>query len=153
VTVDDEVSGARESRRSVLRKIAVGGAVAWSAPVLLSSPASAATGSPQPTTTTESTLPPQCDSGPWECGNDLVLCGTSGLDGICNCDTDVHGNDFCWGNFPCGDPRVVDCAANTDCPPGWACTTTCCGQTCAPPCDGTFGESQGVQGGPTAVAA
>jgi hypothetical protein len=33
------------------------------------------------------------------------------------------------------------CEANTDCPPGWACVTSCCGQTCAPPC-GTCADSQ-----------
>jgi hypothetical protein len=149
--VDDEVRGAGESRRSVLKKIAVGGAVAWSAPLLLSSPAVAQTGTPEPTTTPTTEFLP-CTSGPWECGDGLVICGNAGLDGICVCDVDVHGNDFCWGNFPCGDPGAVTCTANSDCQSGWVCATTCCGQTCVPPCDGTFGQSQVVQG-PTAIAA
>jgi hypothetical protein len=51
------------SRRVVLKRIAVGAAVAWSAPTLVSIPAAAAQGSPQPAPTsttapTTPTLPP-----------------------------------------------------------------------------------------------
>jgi len=152
VIVDDRPTDELQSRRNVLKRIAVGGAVAWSAPVLLSSAAAAATESPVPTTTSTTTEPLPCTSGQWQCGDPIVLCGSAGLDGICVCDVDVHGADFCFGNFPCGDPRAVACTANSDCPTGWACVTSCCGQTCAPPCDGTFGAGFRIQGA-TAVAA
>jgi hypothetical protein len=141
-----------DSRRSALKKLAVGGAAVWAAPAVLSSTASAAPGSPPPTTTTTTTVPQVCiGNGDWVCGNPLVICGTAGLNEICICEVDVEGNDICWGNFPCSDPRAVVCSSNADCLPGWKCASTCCGTTCTPPCDGTFGGNNAGQGELTAA--
>jgi hypothetical protein len=136
--MDEEQQGSE--RRDFLKKMAVGGAVAWTAPVVLSSKAGAAeTGSPAPTTSSSTTVPEVCiGRGDWECGEELVICGDAGLGGICICEVDLEGNDICWGNFPCADPRAIVCEENSDCEPGWKCATTCCGTTCVPPCDGTF---------------
>jgi hypothetical protein len=59
--MDDRTDGDSRgavSRRVVLRRIAAGAAVAWSAPTLVSIPAAAAQGSPQPTPPTTTAPPP-----------------------------------------------------------------------------------------------
>jgi hypothetical protein len=143
-----------ETRRDVLKKIAIGGAMAWTAPVILSSTAHAATkGSPVPTsTTTDTTVPEVCiGNGDWECGDPQVLCGDQGLGGVCICEVDVEGNDICWANVSCGDPRVRVCTQNSDCDPGWKCASSCCGTTCLPPCDGTIPNNLRVPAGATAA--
>lgn len=70
----------------------------------------------------------------WTCGEEIAQCGTGGLGDLCVCDQDVEGNSFCWGNFICGDPGTDACDSNADCGEGFACVTSCCGQTCAPVC-------------------
>jgi len=134
---EEEQSG---DRRDFLKKVAVGGAVAWTAPVVLSSRASAqSTGSPPPTTSSSTTVPEVCvGNGDWVCGDPPVICGDQGLGGLCICEVDLEGNDICWGNIICADPRVVVCADNSDCLPGWKCASSCCGTACLPPCDGSF---------------
>lgn len=124
--MDEDVTGG-QSRRDALKKIAGAGAVAWTAPMVLSSPASAQ----------QASRFTQCRGIDWNCGDAFALCGDQGLGGICICDITVEGTDFCWGNYPCAATTV--CAASSECPPGWMCVSSCCGpQTCAPPCDGTF---------------
>ena len=67
--MDEEQTG--DHRRDFLKKVAVGGAVAWTAPVVLSSRASAGeTGSPPPTSSTDTTVPEVCiGNGDWVCGD------------------------------------------------------------------------------------
>jgi hypothetical protein len=150
----DEGQKGADDRRDFLKKMAVGGAVAWTAPVVLSSSASAGVvGSPPPSTTTTE-VPEVCvGNGDWVCGDEPVICGDQGLDGICICEVDLEGNDICWGNIICADPRVVVCEDNSDCLPGWRCASSCCGTACLPPCDGSFQNPGGrvAQSGLTAA--
>jgi hypothetical protein len=122
------------SRRKIIKRLGAGTALAWSAPVLssLATPAYA------------QVSPGACPA--WDCGQSIIECaGTPCGIGPCVCDLDVHGNPACWDNISCGDPNVIACTANSDCAPGWVCTTNCCGQTCLPPCGecGPGGSEQG----------
>ena len=127
--IDDVVGGRSTdgiSRRRMLKRIGAAGAVAWATPVIssLTTPAFAQTVSPG-----------ACPA--WNCGDPITQCGgkacPEGL-GICICDDDVDGNPFCWNDFDCNDVGAVACETNADCANGWRCTSSCCGQTCAPPC-------------------
>lgn len=113
------------SRRSALKRIGVGAAVVWSAPALLS------TGNAFGAPTSDNPLCSPGNCTDYTCGG-YTQCGTEGLFGICVCDITVEGNCFCWANFYCS--TVSACNGTADCPAGYACVTTCCGQTCAPPC-------------------
>src|SRR5437763_17209287 len=127
--MDDEREQQGLSRRDVIKRAAVVGAVAWTAPVISSirTPAFAASRAP-------------CPGTDWQCGDPIVSCGTGcGTLNQCICDVDVAGNTFCWDDFSC-DPAcgASSCSSNADCDGigsgGWRCVTSCCGQTCAPPC-------------------
>jgi hypothetical protein len=130
----------RISRRKMLKRIGAGTAIAWSAPVLssLRTPAFA-----------RHIYPARCPGDDWDCGELIVECAPTepGLLAPCVCDVDVSGNTFCWQNFFC---PPTTCTSNADCDPGEACVTSCCGQTCAPPCGHTF-EDQTITSGPTAA--
>jgi hypothetical protein len=69
-----------ESRRSLIKKAAVGGGIVWSAPVLTSVAARPAmAGTPAPSTTTSSTAPIPCDCAqPAPTGKEVVCLGTAG---------------------------------------------------------------------------
>jgi hypothetical protein len=112
------------SRRRMLKRIGVATAIAWSTPVVSSmrTPAFA-----------QAISPGACPE--WTCGQTLIECGGTpcGI-GPCVCDFDVEGNPFCWDNFFCSAPEAVICTTSADCPANWRCTTSCCGQTCAPTC-------------------
>ena len=118
------------SRRSVLKRIGAGAAVAWSAPAILSIGAARAAGSSV------------CQAGiDYLCGNDPgPSCGAAvappnpppGFIVACVCDSDSNGDPFCWNNFLCSTQNA--CTSNADCQSGHACVTSCCGRTCAPAC-------------------
>jgi hypothetical protein len=81
---------------------------------------------------------PACQ--PWECGDPIVECGSGCGNGpLCICDVDVEGDSYCWDNYLC-DPAcgAIACGSSADCAGigsgNWRCITSCCGQTCAPPC-------------------
>ncbi len=117
----DSQASRMESRRNLLKKIGAGGALVWTTPMIAS--ASPVQG-----------LSP-CEAVDWNCGDPIVECDdpeppVPGF--ICVCDIDVEGNPFCWNDFFCG--TVTACVTSGDCPPGYRCVTSCCGQTCAPPC-------------------
>jgi hypothetical protein len=79
-----------------------------------------------------------CGTTCWTCGGDFnaSLCGSSGPFHYCLCGTPTEGGPcFCFGSFQCGD--FGTCSASTDCPTGFKCIPTCCGNQCAPPC-GTY---------------
>jgi hypothetical protein len=118
------------SRRAVVAGTAGVAAAMWAAPAIttLGAGSTAFAGSSV------------CSGTDWNCGDPLILCGTGGLDGICECDVDTEGNPFCWANFNCADPKATVCSSSADCTGGYRCVTQCCGQTCAPPC-GTSGLS------------
>jgi hypothetical protein len=135
--VDEERSPERISRRKALKRIgAAGAAAAWTAPLLssLRTPAFAAS----------VVCGPACPD--FNCGA-FQVCGSGGID-ICVCDQTIETRCFCWANFFCSDPGATACASSSDCPTGWACVTTCCGQTCAPDC-GLVRSTEGS--GPTAA--
>lgn len=121
------------TRRQMLKRTAIVGAVAWSAPIIstFNTPAFGQ----------ETVSPADCPE--WNCGDPIVGCGQAvgepPLSSVCICDKDVEGNPFCWNDFYCSDS--IACTQNSDCPPGWACTTNCCGTYCAPPCGVSAGVS------------
>jgi hypothetical protein len=130
------VPGDGISRRRMLKRIGVGAAVAWSAPILTSikAPAFAQYGSP-------------CDPGA-QCDvnmpcNFAIDCQNSG--GTCNCWvlTDRSG---CWcGPFdPCS--NHAPCSSNADCASGERCIENCCGRLCYAPCGAPAGGGSGPRG-------
>ncbi|HVE64264.1 MAG TPA: hypothetical protein VNB94_10750 [Mycobacteriales bacterium] len=132
--MDDHVTDATGgiSRRSAVKKIAAGTAVAWGAPALLTLQPAHAQGS-QPC----ANCPP---AGPRENPCDPIAnepqCGDSGPFNRCSCLRDLEGNCFCHEFVDCGDPRTAPGPNNT-CPPGWRAAYACCdGQRirCYPPC-------------------
>jgi len=68
-----------------------------------------------------------CDATGGACG-DVPFCGEG-----CACQPTAEGPGFCNNISSCAD--LVACEATSDCPPGWACSATCCpGLVCIPPC-------------------
>jgi len=125
--MDDEQVTSGISRRSALKRIGAGAAIAWSAPVLMSinSRASAASdvcGGVNPCFHCGSGT--HCHEGP------LCLC-SGRIDG---------GGCYCGENTPCG--HTIHCDAEADCAtlgPTWHCVPVCgCGslgqQVCVPEC-------------------
>ena len=116
-----------ESRRSLIKKAAVGAGLVWASPVIQSvtSPAYGQAGTPQPTTTSTTTpgepiLRP-CFT-PSSCP-DIVFCP----DGApCVCADTVDGGAFCIDGST---PFCVD----GQCPPGQVCITNEFGSFCGPP--------------------
>ena len=113
------------SRRDVIKRAAVVGAVAWSAPMISSirTPAFAAS------------LPPGCATA--ECGT-FISCATptSGacVDDVCACAEAAQGGGFCFCNAFCVDVTPCpngqsDCSGNTTCA-----LNTCCGNVCLSAC-------------------
>jgi hypothetical protein len=121
------------SRRTALKRIGAGTAIAWSAPVLLSARAAAGAGSPGT-----------------ECQKDAPCSNTS----ICNeelqcrCHFTIEGGTFCdFGWQFCGTGAV--CTSTAECPPGTACLVSCCTAggfgECIPACGA--GGAGGAGGG------
>lgn len=106
------------SRRVALKRLAAGTAAAWAAPALLSVSASAGAAS---------TVCPTCSAGGDAC---FEPCG-DGPNGACLCARKTDGTCACFTPI-CSSTL---CAADGDCPEGWACVAQCCGPpTCAPLC-------------------
>ena len=104
--MDEEQQG--DDRRDFLKKVAVGGAVAWTAPIAPSSSASAAPAGSPPPTSTSTTVPEVCvGNGEWNCSGPYVQCGTAGLSDICVCEVDIEGNDICWAQRLVQSPQRV----------------------------------------------
>ncbi len=118
------------SRRELLKRMAAGSAIAWTAPVVSSfnTPAFAGVVSPIPTGPCV-----ECEVGDFG----SIVCGAG-----CTCQEIVRdgvgtGECFCHQVISCGDPRVVPCASDADCTePGWRCTSNGCFADggCVPPC-------------------
>jgi len=114
-------------RRTVLKGAGVGAGLAWAVPVVLASPAAAATTSGRPTTGCASCGPDACLDQP--------RCGAVGP-GLpeCRCSVTLNGACVCT--------RVVACAAAAvcgpglpACPPGTVCVASCCdAPRCLPLC-------------------
>lgn len=134
--MSEEVTNGGLSRRSMIKRLGAGAAVAWTAPALLSVNSSASAS-------------PACAGDDWLCGDPFTECGT-GPDGqICICDTTVEGATFCWQDTSCGSSPA--CNSSADCPPGWACVTSCCGTSCLPACGTVQAAGSLDANGPTAL--
>jgi hypothetical protein len=129
------------SRRDVLKRMAAGTAIAWTAPVLMSFNTPAFAVSP--------VCAEPCDARCGDFGDHM--CGNSGPFG-CYCSRDVDGNCFCWEDHFCDD--LPDCSVgtpNNGCPDGWRCVSTCCDQTggyslkCFPPCGTNYSVQPDAQ--------
>ena len=97
-------------------------------------------------------LVPQCSSGAtYDCGGPVESCGTSGPNHLCVCDQKVDGGGFCWEDFFCADLLAKTCVSSSECASGWACVTSCCGQTCAPACGTNVTGDAQTNTGPTGV--
>jgi hypothetical protein len=122
--MDENMERNGVSRRTVLRRAGVVGAVAWSAPVLSSLATPAFAGTPE-----------DCV---WRCGEDITpfACGDN-----CFRTVTTEGDCFCWQDFSC---TGTTCTSSATCPPGYRCEPNgCCGGECAPPC----GTTQAVEAG------
>jgi hypothetical protein len=112
---EEEKVGQGISRRSLLKRAGVAGAVAWTTPVIASLRTPAFAASPGPN--------PECIGA--DCAN-FSNCGANAA-ALCVCfTTDIGG--FCLGSEPCAD--LVRCPNGTgDCPAGTVCLIgSCCGE-------------------------
>lgn len=120
------------SRRELLKRMAAGSAIAWTAPVVSSFNTPAFAGF----------VSPVGDCTPCRVGDfGSYVCGaTSGPFAECTCQAVIGGlpgECFCHEVIACNDPRVVPCASDADCTePGWRCTSNACFPDggCVPPC-------------------
>jgi hypothetical protein len=122
-----DVASRGVSRRAMIAGTAGTAAAMWAAPAIMSLGAGAGAASSV------------CAGGEWNCGEPPNLCGTGSNGQDCLCDVDTDDRAFCWEDFPC--VGAVVCANNNDCPAGQACTTNCCGTTCAPVCGHPAGQA------------
>lgn len=114
---DDERAERGVSRRTMLKRIGVAGAVAWVTPVVtsLNTPAFAQTQSVEEH--------PECVEA--SCGN-FIPCASSNPDCVC-VSTDQGG--FCIpGSTACTSLQTCPGGQSSECPPGSVCAVdTCCG--------------------------
>jgi hypothetical protein len=130
------------SRRKLIKRAGVGAAAVWSVPFLTST-ASAGVGIEtlrQACTNTDKS--PACVS----CG--AQSCATKNGT-TCFCFVGVRQNRGsgcceCQGNYFCSGARP--CNSNGDCPTGFKCVVSCCGQTCAPKCGQGISAAQASLG-------
>jgi hypothetical protein len=129
--MEEERTGKEISRRRLIKRLGVGTAAAWLAPIVTSLGSRAEAGG----CIQCSTPGPENGNCAWVCGGTLYQCGSGcGPFGAAYCSHDVDGNCFCWEDSYCN--QSSDCAVNSDCPPGYACIPdTCCGTPkCLPGC-------------------
>ena len=141
------------TRREMLKKSALVGAVAWAVPIVGSFNA--------PAFAQVAVSPSACTN--FDCfGPEPDTCGTGTGLSTCICDTtDPEGTPSCQdGALSCF--GLPECSTTGDCPPGWGCFhDSCCGDPggiggiCAPPCGvsavlpNNTGATTGATGGPT----
>lgn len=137
----DEFGGENErrvSRRNVVKGVAAGTALAWSAPALMSMQPAFAQGSVVCPDCLPAGSRPSCD--PFA----EPVCGASGPYNRCSCLRDINGGDcFCHEWVNCGDPRVVPGPGAT-CPSEWVLAYACCdgnSPLCYPPCGFEHGQN------------
>ena len=134
---DDRRDSNSVSRRTMLKRMGIAGAVAWVTPVVtsLNTPAFAASG---PTS--------NCSQG-GTCASGFVQCGAVGTD--CFCFTTPTGAG-CGAVAFCAE--LDACGPNLDCPPGFICEIDSCCETpvCGPICvSGRAGVRGSVGAGAT----
>lgn len=106
------------SRRTALKRIGVGTAVVWVAPMVMSIETPAFAGSPVCTDCGVDSHGNYCPRGQHKCGNGyfcLKHVGSSSPNCVC-----------VFANF-CKEPGEVSCNSDADCPSGYICAETCCG--------------------------
>ena len=82
----------------------------------------------------DDTYCPDCAEDPSQACIDQPDCGDGSSWCTCLLTADLM-SCFCHEVIICSDPRVASCEDNSDCPEGWACTSSCCGvDLCHPPC-------------------
>lgn len=138
---EEERHDSSVSRRTMLKRIGIAGAVAWVTPVVtsLNTPAFAASGATG-----------ACS----QCAGDFCLGQTAcGGGGTCGCAQRVDGNGcFCYGT-PLNCDQLPRCTAQSDCSGGDVCVHTCCDaffgngqQVCIPACLTGQSHTQGSSG-------
>jgi hypothetical protein len=114
------------SRRTLLKRVGAGAAIAWAAPIVTSFGSKAFAG-----------LPGRCNA-PCDV---ITICAVNRpgeVDSICACSADTEGRCACWANVFCN--NITSCASTADCPAGWRCipNTGCgAGGFCIPRCGET----------------
>jgi hypothetical protein len=135
-----EGSEHRVSRRSLLKRVAVGGGVVYAAPFMTSSAQAGPENGKPRCNAVAGEDPRTC--GPDPCVDQTTCRGELPADSLCTC-VPRHpgtGNEHGGGECFCHEFQFCDgltaCENSGDCPPGWACTTSCCpdGAFCLPPC-------------------
>jgi hypothetical protein len=125
-----EETASKITRRRLIKRIGVGTAAAWIAPIVTSLGAKAEADCIQC-----SDPDPSNGDCAWVCGGTLYQCGQGcGPLGAAYCSHDTDGRCFCWEDSFCSE--VADCSQSSDCPPGYGCIPdTCCGTPkCFPAC-------------------
>ncbi|HEU0303054.1 MAG TPA: twin-arginine translocation signal domain-containing protein [Gaiellaceae bacterium] len=129
------------SRRRLLKRVAIGGGVVYAAPFMTSAAlAGSEDGNPRCNAIQGPDGPVTC--GPDSCAGQTICRGETPVGSFCTCIPRHPGNGneagngqcFCHEASACSD--LPPCESSGDCPPGWACATSCCfgGPFCHPPC-------------------
>jgi hypothetical protein len=133
-------SGRRISRRKLVKAAAVGGGLAYAAPFMTST-ALAGPGDGHPRCNAVAGEDPKT-CGPHPCFDQTICRGEIPDGSFCTCVPREPGNGNEQGEGQCFCHEAQFCAGLTacensgDCPPGWACASSCCpgGAFCLPPC-------------------
>ena|SRR5947208_9003160 len=126
----DSESEKEISRRSLLKKIGAGAAIAWAAPVLSSFGARAFASQGHGCLVCIGGVGEGCAVGGDDCFGQ-TNCSPPGH--LCTCLRTTEDTCFCHEPQQC--LGLQPCTGGADCPPGWACTFSCCGGPfCVPPC-------------------
>jgi hypothetical protein len=129
------------SRRKLIKRAAAGGGIVYAAPFMTSTAlAGSDVGHPRCNATVGPDGPVTC--GPDPCFDQTGCRGEIPAGSFCTCVPRCPGTGNEQGDGECFCHEVQFCAELTacesagDCPPGWACTTSCCagGCFCLPPC-------------------
>jgi hypothetical protein len=141
----------RISRKRLLRRVAVAGGALYAAPIMTST--AYADGEHAPNCHAFVTPEGPVTCGPDPCAGQTICRGEIPPGSFCTCVPRCpgEGNENGLGQCFCHEVQFCEgltpCESAGDCPPGWACTESCCpgGCFCLPPCGtnpifGTTGE-------------
>jgi hypothetical protein len=129
------------SRRRLLKRVAVGGGVVYAAPFMTSAALAGSENGHPRCNAVAGEDPKTC--GPGSCFDQTICRGDIPDGSFCTCISREPGNGneegegqcFCHEASFCAD--LTSCENTGDCPPGWACASSCCGEDnwlCHPPC-------------------
>ena len=142
----EEVTSRQVTRRKLLKRAGVTGAVLLAAPVV-SSTASAGPNDPR---LNRFVCKQGCEVGGDPCFGQRD-CTNNDQNPNCSCLLTQAGRCFCHAFAFCSD--LAPCSAAADCPEGWACASSCCSASpdenfCHPPC-GVGGVARAAGGAKT----